>query len=360
MQTIVYYISGHGYGHATRSLELIRTLQSLRRELFFHIRSDAPEWMVKLNLTTNYTLYPVKLDVGVVQKTSFVIDKEKTYRRVAALYERKDQIVKREADFAKAHRARLIIADIPPLAFDVAEAMDIPGVALANFSWDWIYQDYVTEIPELAEVIAQIKSSYHKTTLLLRLPFYGDLSAFPKVTDIPLIARKASIPKEEIWKRFGIDPKNRPKLALVAFRATDLAEVNFKKLEALDEFKFITLGLPKTFKNNINLPPNFIRFPELVHASDVVISKPGYGLVSDILANRTPLLYTSRDDFAEYECLVRGLNEFAVANELPRDDFLGGNWERYLIELLNKPPHWKEISINGAVRAAEVIVKFLN
>jgi len=356
---IIYYISGHGYGHATRSLELIRTLQNIQPDLFFHIRSDAPDWMMKINLTTNYALYPVKLDVGAVQKTSFVIDKKETYRQAAALYERKDQIVKQEADFAKAQRARLIISDIPALAFDVAEAAGIPGVALANFSWDWIYQDYVTEIPEFAEVIAKIKSSYHKATLLLRLPFYGDLSAFPKVKDIPLIARKASKPKDEIWRLLGISATNRPKLALVAFRAADLADVNVKKLEALDGFKFITLGLPQSFKNSINLPPNFIRFPELVHASDVVISKPGYGLVSEILANRTPLLYTSRDDFAEYEYLVRGLSEFAVAKMLPREEFLEGNWENYLKKLLSSPEHWKEIAIDGTEVAAEEILSLI-
>jgi len=356
MSNIVYYISGHGYGHATRALELICALLAKNPQLFFHIRTDAPSWMIKLNLSSNYFLYPVKMDVGVVQKTSFKIDKWETYRQVAALYENKETLVKHEAAFVREVNARLIIADIPPLAFDVAEAAGIPGVALANFSWDWIYQEYVEEIPQFAELIARIRASYAKASLLLRLPFYGDLSAFPNIKDIPLIARKASMPKEEVWQLLGIEAKQRPKLALVAFRAGDLAEVDFQRLEAILDVKFITLGLGRIYRNTIDLPPNFTRFPELTNACDAVVSKPGYGLVAEIIANHVPLLYTSRDEFVEYEYLVRGLQEFAVAEFLPREEFWSGNWEPYLRKLLEHPPHWKEIAINGAEVVAEEVV----
>jgi L-arabinokinase len=359
MQTIVYYISGHGYGHTTRSLELIRALMARNPQLFFHIRTDAPEWMIKLNLVSNYVLHCVWMDVGAVQTTSFEIDKLATHRQVSALYAQKDEIARREGAFVKAVTAQAIIADIPPLAFEVAEAAGIPGIALGNFSWDWIYGDYVGEIPEFAELIAKIRNSYSKASLLLRLPFYGNLSAFPNIKDIPLIARKASLPKAEVWRQLGIETENRPKLVLVAFRAGDLANVDFQKLETIADVKFITLGLGRTFDNTIDLPPNFIRFPELANACDAVISKPGYGLVAEVIANRVPLLYTSRDDFAEYDDLVLGLQQYAVAEFLPRENFASGNWEPYLRRLLERPVEWKEIAKNGADVAAEEILAIL-
>ena len=47
-----------------------------------------------------------------------------------------------------------------------------------------------------------------------------------------------------------------------------------------------------------------VRYEDLVRAVDVVISKPGYGIISECVANDTALLYTSRGDFIEYDVFV--------------------------------------------------------
>ncbi len=359
MQTIIYYITGHGYGHSTRSIELIKTLLRKNSDLFFHIRTDAPKWLFELNLDSNYEFHHIKLDVGAVQETSFHIDKNKTFEEVDRLYQQKDEIVKRESAFAAQAGANLIIADIPPLAFDIAKAAGIPGIGLANFSWDWIYQDYVDVIPEFKSLIRQIRSSYNKAELLLRLPFYGEMSAFPKIVDIPLIARKAELPKESVLKLLEIEPRKRDKLILLAFRTNDLKDVDFEKIESLHGFEFITLGLSETYKNCFNIPPNFIRFPNLLNACDAAISKPGYGLVAEIIASQTPLLYTPRVDFAEYEFLVQGLKEYAVAKELSRVDFFAGSWQQPLEALLQQISDWQRIELNGADKAADEVLEIL-
>ncbi len=355
MPTIIYYISGHGYGHSTRSIELIKTLLRKNPDLFCHIRTDAPKWIFELNLDSNYEFHNVRLDIGAVQETSFHIDKKKTFDAVTELYKQKEQIVKRESTFATRAEADLIIADIPPLAFDIAKTAGIPGIGLGNFCWDWIYQDYVAEIAEFGSLVNQIKSSYNKAHQLLRLPFYGDMSAFANIFYIPLIGRKANMHPKKVLQRLGIESKQRDKLILLAFRPNDLTGVDFERIKSMRGFQFVTLGLPKAYKNCINIPPDFIRFPDLLNACDAAISKPGYGLVAEVIANQTPLLYTSRIDFAEYEFLVKGLKEYAVARELPRRDFFAGNWQEHLETLLHGPFVWKPIELDGADKAADAI-----
>src|SRR4029077_6112677 len=46
-------------------------------------------------------------------------------------------------------------------------------------------------------------------------------------------------------------------------------------------------------------PPHGLAYQDVVAAADVVISKPGYGIVSECIANNTALVYTSRGRFAE-------------------------------------------------------------
>jgi len=181
-----------------------------------------------------------------------------------------------------------------------------------------------------------------------------------KIADIPLIARKAELSKERVLQLLEIAPRKRHKLILLAFRTNDLKEVDFEKIESVQGFKFITLGLSKTYKNCINIPANFIRFPDLLNACDAAISKPGYGLVAEIIANQTRLLYTSRSDFVEYEVLVQGLKEYAVAKELSREEFFAGNWREHLEILVKQPAIWKPIDLDGAEKAAGEILAIMD
>ena len=358
MRHVVFYISGHGYGHATRSIELIRTLASKSSDLYFHIKTNAPQWIFDLNLQENYTLHNLRIDVGAVQQTSFFIDKSETLNQWTDLLGKRESIVAEETAFVKTVSAPLIIGDIPPFAFDIADRANIPGVAITNFSWDWVYEDYIDEHPGFSKLVDQIRRSYRKTELLLRLPFHGDLSVFPRIKDIPLIARKAFRSKEEIWKLLGVE-RGRPILVLVALRASDLSAVDLARAFSSNEFLFVTFGLDAEYENNLNLPPNFIRFSELVNGCDLVISKPGYGIVSEIIANQTPMLFTSRDDFVEYAVLVTGLEEHAVSQLMPREDYFAGNWHRYLNRLLNATENWNHIPLNGAACAADEILRLI-
>lgn len=355
MQNILFYISGHGYGHATRSIEVVKKLVASNPNLFFHIRTDAPSWLFESNLKHNYQLHPLKTDVGVVQETSFVVNKKETLRLWQKLLQKKELIIKEEAGFARSVSAAIVLSDISPLAFDVAAEAGIRAVGLSNFSWDWIYKGYVQEFPEFTPIIHAIRASYQSADLLLRLPFSGDLSVFPVIKDIPLISRKAAGPAEAIWQKLNINKKKSPPLVLVALRPSDLALVELERLEKSKDFVFITSGLKRKLANSIDLPPHFVYFPELVNACDLVLSKPGYGIVSEIIANQTPLLYISRDDFAEYKALVEGLGEYAISAELPREHFFTAQWSTHLQELLQSRKAWKEVALDGAEKASDCI-----
>ena len=43
-----------------------------------------------------------------------------------------------------------------------------------------------------------------------------------------------------------------------------------------------------------------LRYEDLVAAVDVVVTKPGYGIIAECVANDTAIVYTSRGHFVEY------------------------------------------------------------
>ena len=63
---------------------------------------------------------------------------------------------------------------------------------------------------------------------------------------------------------------------------------------------------------------------DLVGAADVVVSKPGYGIVTDCIGAATRLVYTDRGDFPEYEILVAGMPRYLPCAYVSNDDLRAG------------------------------------
>ena len=94
-----------------------------------------------------------------------------------------------------------------------------------------------------------------------------------------------------------------------------------------------------------------------MRAADVVVTKPGYGIISEAIANDAALLYTSRGHFVEYDVLVREMPRYLRAQFIEQEDLLSGNWSAALEKLLRQPPPPEKPALNGAEVAAEEILK---
>jgi hypothetical protein len=96
----------------------------------------------------------------------------------------------------------------------------------------------------------------------------------------------------------------------------------------------------------------------MIKGVDLVLSKPGYSIVSEIIGNQTPVAFVARNDFCEDPLLRQGLLQYAVCEEMSMQDFNEGNWQSTFESLLAKPGQWPAIECNGAQVAAEEILAF--
>jgi hypothetical protein len=72
---------------------------------------------------------------------------------------------------------------------------------------------------------------------------------------------------------------------------------------------------------------------DLLKACDFVLTKPGYGILSESYLANTPVIYTDRGDFAEYPYLVDALEKFHFAAFLPQSDLLSFQLEKAVLEI---------------------------
>ena len=97
-------------------------------------------------------------------------------------------------------------------------------------------------------------------------------------------------------------------------------------------------------------------YVSLLSACDAVVTKPGYGIVADCLANRVAMLFTDRGPFREYDILAQALPRLGRARYVPRDDVLAGRLGPHLDALLASPAPWTEQRMDGAQIVAERIL----
>ena len=358
MSSIAYYITGHGYGHAVRSNLVIQALLHAASDLKIFVRTTAPQWLFH-GQAARVVYSSQAIDVGILQRDSLEMDLKETLRACRALHAKIPLLIKEEVEFIKKHGICLIVGDIPPIAFEIAARANIPSVALTNFTWSWIYRAYLEAYPAFLPLIEEMESFYRKATLALTLPYPGNLEIFPTQASIPWVARISPLNKRQAKAKFGL-PDSLPSI-LLSFGGLGLKRLPWKKLKQLREYYFVaTDGEAQRLDSNLLiLPDGQRRYQDLVRAADVVITKPGYGIVADVLAHQTSILYTDRGEFREYPHLVQALSDLATAEFIRQDDLLFGDIAPSIARLLNKDQHWPAVPLNGAEMAAKKILALM-
>lgn len=342
---IVFYISGHGFGHASRDVELIKTMAAAERDVRFVVRTTIPRWLFE-RARASVDVQPLETDTGLIQIDSLRFDEQQTVLRAAAFYRTFDQRAHAEATVLKNLGADLIVGDIPPLAFAAAERAGVKSVALGNFTWDWIYTTYPAFETQAAEVIPTIRAAYATATCALRLPFHGGFEPMAAVThDIPLIARRSRRDPAETRRLLGA-PAGRP-FVLASFGAYG-APLPYDTISASGQFTLLKVE---------QHPPHDLEYQDLVAAADVVVGKPGYGIVSECIANDTALLYTSRGRFIEYDVFVAEMPRVLRCRAISQEDLLAGRWAAAISALLAQPAPAERPRVDGAQVGATAILK---
>jgi UDP:flavonoid glycosyltransferase YjiC (YdhE family) len=357
LSSILYYITGHGYGHAVRSCQVIWNLKQSRPDLTVYVRSTVPEWLFE-HPRYSVKRSPQSLDVGIVQYDSLRMELEKTLEACKALHARVPSLVDEETIFIRKHNVGLILGDVPPLCFEIAARAGVPSVAVTNFSWSGIYRGFLHALPAFEPLIEEMENFYRKTTLALSLPYGCEMDIFPVRETIPFITRSSLLDRREARHKFGLP--SSAIVVLLSFGGHGFGRLHLERLLQQKDFFFVGTGEALRTEPNLLILPNAQRnYVDLVRAADVIVSKPGYGIVADVIRHQVPLLYTDRGDFAEYPYLVKTLQNCATAEFIPQHDLISANLIPYLKRLLNKKQHWPPVAVNGASVAAERVLGLL-
>lgn len=348
---IAYFISPHGYGHATRSIAIMQALSRKAQHIKFSIVTSLNEQVFQDN-GINYQYFPIVTDVGLYQHDAFNEDIEKTVNALDNLFPFNQDVLSEATAICR--HCSYILCDISPLGIAVAEQLNIPSILLENFTWDWIYEPYLAESKELKTYAEQFKAYYARADYHLQLEpvCLSNSSADQSISPVFRLHR------HEPGELFQDLPINNRPIILITLGGISTAYQFLQRLAAYPDYFFIipSAGRYELTENALLLPvqSNYYH-PDLIHNSDLVVCKTGYSTMAEIYHSGVPLAYLGRDKFPESEIIEAFIREYLSGKKLTQAEFASGDWLERLPELLQQPRK-PVIDTNGADQIAEFIL----
>lgn len=291
MNRIAIVSSAHGFGHATRDAVLADTLLERGYDVtqFTHVSPAV--------LGASHRVEWAAVDVGFVQHHSLA---ENVPATLALLEERfADAAVDALAERLSAFD--LVVADIPPSAMVASKRAGVPCVALGNFDWGWIYQQYAAALAPNPEA-AHPSSERDRAGLVRWATRIAEIQReIPAISLAPGCCGLAGFAKTHAG---GILARSAPPVrvaetgVLVCFGGLGLDAIS----AILPEIP----GVTWIFAPPMPLLPRkdclFVQdvpFSSLLAGADCVLTKPGYGSFAEMIMAGTRAVWLERTPFPE-------------------------------------------------------------
>ncbi|NCN09357.1 MAG: glycosyl transferase [Leptospira sp.] len=350
---ILYYVSSHGYGHISRSYEIIRKLISSSAIHSVTIASQRIDFIKEKSEKIYFR--NIAIDVGVHQKDSLSLDVDLTLNKLEEFEKNKNALLEAEAKFAVQEDFDLIISDSASLPFVIGVEAKIPTIFIGNFTWDFIYSNFAKYNPNYSVISNIIKVEYSFATSAFLLPFTCPIDGFLEIEKVGLVGRKSLLSKKEARTKFKF--KTDIKYFLFSFGAYGLKDIVWNWDCIPDDWVIVCSELAGFESEQIlNIPHTY--YPDLVKAVDFVVTKPGYGIISEAIFAETPIIYTDRGDFAEYPHLVKALEKSHLCSYISQTDLLRFDFKES-IEKIQNTDHNKitKLSLEGEKDILDLILR---
>lgn len=350
MPEIAYFVTPHGFGHATRAASVMAAIQNRAPNTHMHIFTQAPENIFTESLPGTFTYHNLLTDLGLVQLTPLEADLPATIKRLNTFYPLDQNLVTQLAQQIKS--CACVFCDIAPLGIAVAQKANLPSVLIENFTWNWIYEPFATDHPDFTPHITYLQDLFQSAIHHIQTSPVCDPT--PNAITVNPVSRDNRQTRLEIRQKLNLS--DTTKAVMITMGGVPFQYADTNHLSHLDNTIFLLPNSGETLRreNNImHIPRNTSIFhPDLVLASDLVISKVGYSTLAEVYQAGTPLAYIPRPEFRESAALIPFIKNHMPSLPITNNDFESGHWLQSLPDLLALP-RAQRTQPNGAHQIAD-------
>lgn len=331
MKTFVFYVSDYGFGHATRCIALIRSILNTREDVQVIICNSFAIQFIRASLAgygDKVIFRDVETDVGfVLKENSLDLDKGKLKQSYEEFCMRLPQKINNEIDFLSAFSVDCIISDISPIAFEIADRLEVPSIGISNFTW---YTAYKNIVPDSS--LQVFKSMYKKMDCFYMLAGSNEEScARLNTSSFNFYSRTINtLEVKKLEKK--LNPTGEKQIIFIPLgMKIDIGDITKFPLWDDERYVFIVSHNMKIEHKNVHkIPGNYTESQNYVATADCIISKAGWGTVSEAVLQNKPLLIIDRKGMSEDQNTIQFLKDNNLCNLITWEELQSIDIEKYI------------------------------
>lgn len=346
---ISYFVTPHGFGHASRSAAVMAAIAKIDSDASFQIVTTVPQFVFQTSGLHRFQYEPIECDVGLVQRTPTEEDLEATVSRLDNFlrFLQLERTISAVTQFCP----DFIVCDISALGLVVGKKTGIPTVLVENFTWDWIYEGYLAREPRLADAIDTFRTLYATPDFRIQLqPVCSPRTGAHQVAPISRALRAG-------WSRPALIAAHE-RYILISMGGVAGTYPFLEQLAQHQNYVFVVAGDKTERTGNVvrfaNADDSFYH-PNLVADAELVISKAGASTVSEVYWAGVPFVAITRPQFRESAVICDFISSFNPTLSLSQEQFYAGDWLGSLADIMK--PAVPRIGVNGAEQAASILAQ---
>ncbi|MEH7492709.1 glycosyltransferase [Neobacillus niacini] len=356
MKTIAYYISDYGYGHASRSIAVIRKLFKQPEVKIIVCHSFALSF-IKESLGSDRVSYRnIKTDIGYfVESYSIFPDKEKLLDEYKSFVVDWDNFIEQEREFLLKEKVDLVVSDISPLPFEAAYELGIQAVGVSNFTWYTAYRGLIEDVE-----LTTFKNAYQKMTYFYSL--IGSREEWDMGSnEYGFFSREIDFDEVQRIKD-SVNPTGDKKIVFLGL-GMKIGVNSLEQLPIWDSPNCVFLVSSNVEVKRQNVFPilaDYLESQNYIAASDLVISKAGWGMIGEAVSANVPLLILNRPSMQEDQNTIEYLMGQQLCELIDWEEFKSYHLDEGFIERLKTEMRGNDLLLsNQAEKIAESLLRLL-
>jgi len=349
-------VSHHGLGHLAQVGPVLRALRVVRPDVTFTVRCTAPLARQEELLALPFTAELLADDFGLLMAGSLDVLREETLAAYRALHAELPRQVAATAAACERLRPDVVIANAGYLPLLAARRLGVPAVLLASFTWAHALAAYCGDAPEVASLTAQMLAAYAGADLHLAPQPSLATPELPGAQTIGPIARSGRADPGLLRARLGLPAEVRVVLLFLGGVPTTLPLAAWP--QAADIAWVVSHSDLPARPDMYPAAAAGLAWPDLLSSADALVTKPGYGSITEAACNGVPVAYVRRGAWPEEPGLLGWLHQYGRGVEIARADLELGDLRSALATLWERPPPPRPVA-SGADEAAAAIARLL-
>ena len=311
------YISSHGFGHMTRCLGIMeKILNTSDYNLYIVCGKKQNDFArIYLDKYKDRIIYQdLVTDIGLINKeNSLEVDKLLLQKELLEFTSSWENVVNDECDFLKNLNIKCIVSDISPIGTLVGHKLQLPVVLITNFTWVEQYE-YIG-IDE--SIINKYIQAYSYVTKFIKYDLCLPISSVncEDINEVGFTCREIDLDKvEKIKSQYG------KSIMVTCGKSANLNTINIKNFKGTI---FTTSGINITCEddcNVVNLSIDILDTHNYIAASNLVITKAGWGTIGEAILGHTNLVLIERPSAKEDSFNIEKIKENKLGISIKEKD----------------------------------------